>query len=74
MKILIAESNGFSPAALATLRGAADVVEADLDRAGLIGRLADADVLWVRLRNRIDAEVFDAARRSENRRDADHRD
>ncbi|HVU88697.1 MAG TPA: NAD(P)-dependent oxidoreductase [Pirellulales bacterium] len=61
MKILIAESRGFSPAALQTLRGVAEVVEADLDRAGLLSACGDIDILWVRLRNQIDAEVFDAA-------------
>jgi len=63
MKILIAESSGFSVAALETLRGAAEVVEADLDRGGLLAAVAEADVLWVRLRNRIDREVFEAASR-----------
>ena len=63
MKVLIAESSGFSPAALAVVRSAADVIEVDVDRAGLLAACADADVLWVRLRNRIDAEVFDAAPR-----------
>jgi D-3-phosphoglycerate dehydrogenase / 2-oxoglutarate reductase len=63
LKILIAESNGFSPSALDALRGAAEVREADLDRAGLITAVADADVLWVRLRNRVDRDVFEAARR-----------
>ena len=63
MKILIAESNGFSPAALQTLYGVGEVIEADLDRAGLIAAVADAEVLWVRLRNHIDAEIFDAGPR-----------
>jgi D-3-phosphoglycerate dehydrogenase len=62
VKILIAESSGFSPAALDTLRGAAEVVEADLDRAGLLAAVAEADVLWVRLRHRIDREIFEAGR------------
>jgi D-3-phosphoglycerate dehydrogenase len=61
MKILIAESTGFSAAAASTLRAAGEVVEADLDRAGLLAAVPDADVLWVRLRNRIDGEVLDAA-------------
>jgi D-3-phosphoglycerate dehydrogenase len=63
VKILIAESSGFSPAALSALRGAADVVVADLDRAGLLAAVAEAEVLWVRLRHRIDREIFKAARR-----------
>ena len=61
MHILIAESNGFSPEALAMLRAGAEVTAADLTRGGLLAALPAADVLWVRLRNRIDAEVFDAA-------------
>lgn len=63
MKLLLAESRGFPPAALATLRKAADVVAADLDRSGLLAAVRDVDALWVRLRNTIDAEVFDAALR-----------
>lgn len=63
MKILIAESRGFSTAALQTLRGVAEIVEADLDRSGLLTAIGDTDILWVRLRNQIDAEVFDAAPR-----------
>lgn len=61
--ILVAESAGFSPDALASLRQHATVVAADLDRAQLISAVADADVLWVRLRSRIDDEVFAAAPR-----------
>ncbi len=63
MKILIAESSGFSPAALQALQGIAEVADRDLDRAGLLTAVVDADVLWVRLRNRIDREVLDACRR-----------
>jgi D-3-phosphoglycerate dehydrogenase len=36
---------------------------ADLDRGGLLAAVEEADVLWVRLRNRIDAEVMTAAKR-----------
>jgi D-3-phosphoglycerate dehydrogenase len=61
LKILIAESSGFSPAALRTLRSVAQVVEADHDRASLLAACRDVDVLWVRLRNHIDAEIFEAA-------------
>lgn len=63
MKILIAESQDFSPAALALLRRHAEVTAADLDRAGLLDAAGDFDVLWVRLRNNIDAEIIDAALR-----------
>lgn len=63
MRILIAESDGFSPAALERLRGRAEVVEADLDRAGLVAAAGAVDVLWVRLRNQIDEEILNAASR-----------
>ena len=63
VQILIAESDGFSPEALARLRAGADVITADLDREGLLAAIPEADVLWVRLRNRIDAEVMAAAPR-----------
>ena len=36
---------------------------ADSDRAGLLSRMANTDVLWVRLRHRIDSEVMDGAPR-----------
>ncbi len=61
MHILIAESAGFSVDALARLRACADVTARDLQRTELLTAVPAADVLWVRLRNRIDAEVFDAA-------------
>jgi D-3-phosphoglycerate dehydrogenase / 2-oxoglutarate reductase len=62
-RILVAESGGFSERAVALLRGIGDVVLADLDRRGLVGAVGEADVLWVRLRNRIDGEVMAAAKR-----------
>lgn len=61
MRILIAESEGFSRAALARLRQRADVVTADLDRAGLLDAVSDVDILWVRLRHHIDEEIFQRA-------------
>ncbi|MDP2954981.1 MAG: NAD(P)-dependent oxidoreductase [Longimicrobiales bacterium] len=61
MRILVAESRGFSPAAERRLRGLGDVTLADLDRSGLLGAVAGADVLVVRLRNRVDGEVLAAA-------------
>jgi D-3-phosphoglycerate dehydrogenase / 2-oxoglutarate reductase len=63
MTILIAESEGFSPAALRQLRSRADVVEADLGREELLAAVSSADVLWVRLRNQIDGPILDAAQR-----------
>src|SRR3954447_13086812 len=60
-KILVAESAGFSPEAVEVLRRAGDVTLADLDRDGLLGAVGETDALCVRLRNRIDGEVMDAA-------------
>jgi D-3-phosphoglycerate dehydrogenase len=59
--ILVAESEGFSSRASGWLRQAGDVVLADLDRRGLLSAVAKANVLWVRLRHQIDAEVMHAA-------------
>ncbi|MEO8075727.1 MAG: NAD(P)-dependent oxidoreductase [Acidobacteriota bacterium] len=61
MKVLLAESEGFSAAALRRLRARAEVIEADLRRHELLDAVADAEVLWVRLRTQIDREVFAAA-------------
>lgn len=61
MKMLVAESHEFSQEALHRLRTHFDVVTGDLDRPALLTALADVDVLWVRLRNAIDAEVMNAA-------------
>lgn len=63
MKVLIAESGGFSPNAVAELREVAEVVTGDLDKPQLLASVHDVDVLWVRLRHRIDAEVLDRAPR-----------
>lgn len=66
MRILNAESLGYSPSARRVIETLGEVVEADLDRTGLLDALRDraddgTDVLIVRLRNQIDGEVFDAA-------------
>ncbi|MEP6914017.1 MAG: NAD(P)-dependent oxidoreductase [Acidobacteriota bacterium] len=61
MKVLLAESEGFSAVALRRLRTRAEVIEADLRRHELLDAVADAEVLWVRLRTQIDREVFAAA-------------
>jgi D-3-phosphoglycerate dehydrogenase len=62
MNILVAESSGFSAGACNALRsGGFEVRLADLDRGGLEHCVADADVLWVRLRHRIDAALLGAA-------------
>lgn len=61
LKLLIAESDRFSPAAVARLRKEFVVETADLDRSALLERVGNFDALWVRLRNRIDGEIFAAA-------------
>lgn len=61
MRILVAECEHFSPGATRVLEELGEVTAADLDRAGLLAAAANTEVLWVRLRNRIDAEVMDAA-------------
>jgi D-3-phosphoglycerate dehydrogenase len=63
LKIVVAECGGFSSEAAALLRNDGDLVLADLTRAGLLSHLEEADVLWIRLRHRIDAEVLAAAPR-----------
>jgi D-3-phosphoglycerate dehydrogenase / 2-oxoglutarate reductase len=61
-RILISESDGFSARAVQLLEQVGEIVAADLDRRGLLSAVEEADVLWVRLRHRIDAEVMAAAR------------
>ncbi|MDX1964647.1 MAG: NAD(P)-dependent oxidoreductase [Pirellulales bacterium] len=63
LQLLIAESDRFSPRALATLQRHFTVTCADLDRAALLSSIAPYDALWVRLRNQIDQAVFRAAPR-----------
>jgi D-3-phosphoglycerate dehydrogenase / 2-oxoglutarate reductase len=62
-KIFIAESSGFSADATRLLREHALVELADLNRSELISKVGEADVLWIRLRYHIDAEILDAAPR-----------
>jgi len=62
LRILISESDGFSTRAVQLLEQVGEIVSADLDRSGLLSAVEEADVLWVRLRHRIDAEVMTAAR------------
>lgn len=61
MKLLIAEAAGFSGEALRQLREVLDVETGDLSREELLNRVRPVDILWVRLRTRIDREVMDAA-------------
>jgi D-3-phosphoglycerate dehydrogenase len=62
-KILVSESEGFSTGALQELSAIGEVMLADLDRGGLLNKVKDADVLWVRLRHLIDDEVLAQAPR-----------
>jgi D-3-phosphoglycerate dehydrogenase len=59
----VSEAQGFSELAADVLRGVGEVVLGDLDRCALVQAVGGADVLWVRLRHRIDAEVMAAAKR-----------
>jgi D-3-phosphoglycerate dehydrogenase / 2-oxoglutarate reductase len=61
--LLITESQGFPPAALDRLREVADVTAADLDRSALEREIGGADILWVRLRHRIDDALLARAPR-----------
>src|SRR5512146_2942788 len=61
MKILVAEPQGFSPLALGILQQAGEVELADPVAGPAGDSLAEAGVLWVRLRNRIDAAMLDEA-------------
>src|SRR5690242_18691224 len=61
-RLLIAESSGFSSRAAELLREVADVQLEDFDRPALLAQISDVEVLWVRLRHAIDAEVFEQAR------------
>jgi D-3-phosphoglycerate dehydrogenase / 2-oxoglutarate reductase len=62
IRILVSEFAGFSTRAAALLRQIGYVVLADLKRSELLSAVGEADILWVRLRNRIDTEVMNAGR------------
>jgi len=62
-RILVSELSGFSTRAADLLHQAGHLLLADLDYNGLLAAVRHADVLWVRLRHRIDAEVMAAAPR-----------
>lgn len=57
-RILVAEAEGMAEEAISIIRAAGDVELADLERAALLEQVVDTEVLWVRLRNRIDTEVL----------------
>jgi D-3-phosphoglycerate dehydrogenase len=60
-KILVAEAEGFPTQAAMILRELGQVCFADLDRQALVGAVREVEILWIRLRNRIDTEILDAA-------------
>jgi D-3-phosphoglycerate dehydrogenase len=62
-RILITEREGFPAQALARLARVAAVALEDLDRPALEAAVAQADVLWVRLRHRIDRALLARAPR-----------
>jgi D-3-phosphoglycerate dehydrogenase / 2-oxoglutarate reductase len=62
MNLLVAEAKEFSPIAMRRLHMAGTVVARDLNRAELLKTVRGVDILWVRLRHRIDSEVMDAAK------------
>lgn len=62
-RILVAESDRYSPEAAAALESLGTVEWGDLDRTALLERIETAEVLVVRLRHRIDREVLERAPR-----------
>ncbi len=62
LRILIAESENFSPRALSVLESLGDVTLGDVGQAGLADAVAHTDVVFVRLRNRVDGSVLNANR------------
>ncbi len=63
IRILVSESDRFSPIAAAQLCSAGHLILADLDRNGLTSALSDVDILWTRLRHQIDLEMLSCAAR-----------
>ena len=63
MNILLTESQGFSPRALEILAALGHVQQLDLSAPELRNAVADCEVLWIRLRNFIGAEVLGSAPR-----------
>jgi D-3-phosphoglycerate dehydrogenase len=62
-RILVSESHGFSYEAAELLRQSGELILSDLDRSSLLSALHEVDVLWIRLRHRVDAEIMAAAPR-----------
>ncbi|HEY1343269.1 MAG TPA: NAD(P)-dependent oxidoreductase [Bryobacteraceae bacterium] len=61
LKILVSESNGFAPDSRRELEALGDVTWGDFDLAGLKAAIGEADILWVRLRHFIGADVLEQA-------------
>jgi len=61
LRTLVAESQGFCTQAADLIRRIGDLELADLGRADLLEAVREADILWIRLRHRVDAEVLAAA-------------
>lgn len=61
VRILVAESENYSPVALEIYRGLGEVRLAQLDRQGLLAAVKECDVLVIRLANQIDEPVFASA-------------
>lgn len=62
LRILVAEGRDFSIQAVALLQKVGILTVSDLDRSGLLAAVQDFDILWVRLRNRIDEEIMGLAK------------
>jgi D-3-phosphoglycerate dehydrogenase len=54
-RLLLAETEGFTPQVLATLRGWAEVEPGPLPSGGISGALRDFDIVWIRLGHRVRA-------------------
>jgi D-3-phosphoglycerate dehydrogenase len=61
IKILVSESDGFCLPAIRRLESLGELTLANLDRQALLRVIHDIDILWIRLRNYIDAQILDAA-------------
>lgn len=59
LDILVAESRDFPAEALALLNEIGNVQLADLDQSALADTVTDFDVIWVRLRNRVNREILE---------------
>jgi D-3-phosphoglycerate dehydrogenase / 2-oxoglutarate reductase len=62
-RILVTESFGFSKTAASRLRSCGRLIVGDLDRRALLEAVPETEILWVRLRHKIDREVMDSAKK-----------